>query len=308
MKVTVFDSWQSDTKAAANRTLIQAALESAVKELRADGSISVEPVIERDTKGVPGAPDIDATIFKKIEAGTVMVADVTIVGRSGGGPTPNPNVLVELGYAFKVLGWKRIVLVQNVAFGPPEELPFDLRQKRVLTYSSAEDAPERAPERRRLLAELKEALALVLANADIRPVTTFPAELSIEYQKVKIRSERHDYQLQVRLKNAGTRPITEWHVDVSMPTRLLESGTIFAARVPERSNWQQTLFRGTQKTRGGAIYPGDTRLVLTIDYYVDDALYEDLRGLFDECVTAIAYVHGEIATTAERFVRDIQIF
>jgi hypothetical protein len=238
MKVTVFYSWQSDTKAAANRTLIQTALAGAVKKLRADGSISLEPVIERDTKGVPGAPDIDAIIFEKIEASTVMVADVTIVGRGGGRPTPNPNVLVELGYALKALGWKRIVLVQNVAFGPPEELPFDLRQKRVLTYSSTEDALERAPERRRLQADLKEALALVLGNADIRPVTSFLVELFLEYQKVKIRPERHDYQRRVTLKNAGTRPITEWHVDVSMPTRLLESGTIF--RSPRSRPQQRT--------------------------------------------------------------------
>ncbi|MBI1895292.1 MAG: hypothetical protein HYZ57_10495 [Acidobacteria bacterium] len=66
--------------------------------------------------------------------------------------------------------------------------------------------------------------------------------------------------------------------------------------------------RGTPKTHGGVIYPGDTRLALTIDYYVDDALYHDLRGLFDERVTATAYVHGEIAATAEKIVRDIQIF
>ena len=89
MQATIFYSWQSDTKAAANRTLIQDALEGAVKELRADGSISVEPVIERDTKGVPSAPDIRTTILEKIDASAVIVADVTIVGRGdGAGPTP----------------------------------------------------------------------------------------------------------------------------------------------------------------------------------------------------------------------------
>jgi hypothetical protein len=309
MQATIFYSWQSDIKAAANRTLIQDALEGAVKELRADGSISVKPVIERDTKGVPGAPDIGVTILDKIDASAVMVADVTIVGRGDGTrPTPNPNVLIELGYGLKSLGPGRVILVQNVAFGGPEELPFDLRQKRVLRYTSAEDAPERASARRNLQADLKEALALVLAKADIRPVTDFPVELSIEYRKVKIHTERHDYQLQVRLKNVGTQPITEWHVDVSVPTRLLESGTIFAARVPERSSAEQTLFRGTQKTHGGVIYPGDTKLVMTVDYYLDGAIFRDLRGWFDERVTAIAYVHGEIAATAEKVVRDIQMF
>ena len=76
MTVTIFYSWQSDTRAAANRTLIQDALEAAAKELRADDTIAVEPVIDRDTQAVPGAPDIGTTIFEKIDASAAFVADV----------------------------------------------------------------------------------------------------------------------------------------------------------------------------------------------------------------------------------------
>ena len=68
MKVTVFYSWQSDTRAAANRTLIQEALEAAAEQLRADDSIAIEPVVDRDTLAVPGAPDIATTILEKIDA------------------------------------------------------------------------------------------------------------------------------------------------------------------------------------------------------------------------------------------------
>lgn len=151
MKVTVFYSWQSDTRAAANRTLIQKALEDAAEQLRSDDSIAIEPVVDRDTLAVPGAPDIASTILEKIEASAVIVADVTIVN-SGDQyrPTPNPNVLIELGYALKALGDRRTILVQNLAFGTLQDLPFDLRQKRVLTYNSPEDMPSRAEERRRL--------------------------------------------------------------------------------------------------------------------------------------------------------------
>jgi hypothetical protein len=164
MQATIFYSWQSDTRAAANRTLIQDALEGAAKDLRADGSLSVEPVLDRDTQAVPGAPDIGATIFEKIDASAAFVADVTIVSRSAGRPTPNPNVLIEVGYSLKSLGSRKIILVQNLVFGGPEELPFDLRQKRVLTYRSAEDALERTAERRSLRRALTEALALIFGN------------------------------------------------------------------------------------------------------------------------------------------------
>jgi hypothetical protein len=308
MIATIFYSWQSDIKAAANRTLIQDALEGAAKELRADRSISVEPVVERDTKGIPGAPDIGMTILEKIDASAATVADVTIVGRGDGRPTPNPNVLIELGYALKSLGHRRVILVQNVAFGGPEGLPFDLRQKRVLTYNSAADASERAPERRHLQAVLKEALALILTDANMGVATLYPVKLSVDYAPKAIRSERHDYQLRVSLVNLGTKPITEWHVDVSMPTRLLEPQILFALRVPGRSDEEHTLFRATQDTHPDPIYPGDVKLAMTIDYRIDSKIFYDLRGLVDEKVTAIAYIHGELAATTERVVRELQNF
>ena len=305
MKSTIFYGWQSDTRAAANRTLIQDALETAVKDLRNDGSLSVEPVVDRDTLAVPGAPDIGATILEKIDASAAVVADVTIVGRDNNRPTPNPNVLIELGYALKSLGLKRIIMVQNTAFGGPEDLPFDLRQKRVLTYNSPKDAPDRASERRQLRAKLKEALALVLADAP-QSATPYPVTLTLERMDKNIRSERHDYQLRVNLKNNGTTPITEWHVDVKIPTRLLENPSSNYLRVAERSGAEHTFLRVTHVTRRSTIYPGDTLLALTVDYRVDDALYRDLRGLFDQKVTATAYVHGDLAATAECVVRDLQ--
>lgn len=161
----VFFSWQSDVRAAACRTLIEKALEDAVAEITIDESISVEAVIDRDTLGLPGCPDIGTAIFSKVEAAAIFVADVTIINPGvEGRKTPNPNVLVELGYALGVLGWERVILVQNTAFGGPEDLPFDLRQKRAMKYHSPVDAEERASTRRALQAQLREALAAVLVT------------------------------------------------------------------------------------------------------------------------------------------------
>jgi len=65
--VTVFYSWQSDLPGGTNRNFIETALRAAADALRADTSIDVEPVVDRDTAGVPGSPDISSTIFGKIE-------------------------------------------------------------------------------------------------------------------------------------------------------------------------------------------------------------------------------------------------
>lgn len=308
MKVTVFYSWQSDKRSAANRTFIQVALEAAAAELRDDRSIIVEPVVDRDTLSVPGSPDIGATIFKKIDASGVFVADVTIVDDGAYRPTPNPNVLIELGYALKSLGGQKVVLVQNLAFGGPELLPFDLRQKRVLTYKSPENAQSRADERRRLQATLREALTLILSVQSVEPISEYPVELAIDYNEERRQSERHDYKLRVTLKNAGTRPIIEWHVDVEIPTVLLERAQNLALRVAERSDHERTFLRATQANHRGPIYPGDTQLVMAIDYRIDNEIYTNRGDLFERSVMANAYVHGELAAAAKRSVRDLQVF
>lgn len=148
MRQVIFYSWQSDLPNAANRGFIQQALENAAGAIAADGSVAVEPVVDRDTQGVAGAPDIASTIFAKIDAADVVVADVSITSRPDQGrPTPNPNVLIELGYALKALGHERIILVFNTAFGRIEELPFDLRTRRVATYDMPAVGKQRAPVR-----------------------------------------------------------------------------------------------------------------------------------------------------------------
>jgi hypothetical protein len=67
------------------------------------------PIIDRDTKDVPGAPHIARTILEKVAAADVFVADVSITQGTGGHrATPNPNVLIELGYAMCSLGDSRM--------------------------------------------------------------------------------------------------------------------------------------------------------------------------------------------------------
>ena len=39
-------------------------------------------------------------------------------------PAPNPNVLLELGYAAASIGSNRVILVQNTAFGDISTLSF----------------------------------------------------------------------------------------------------------------------------------------------------------------------------------------
>lgn len=165
-KATIFYSWQSDLPNATNRGFIQQALENAIKILHVDDSVTVAPVLDRDTQGLSGSPNIAETIFGKIDSAAVFVADVSIIGTAGehNRPTPNPNVLVELGYALKSLGGERLLLIVNTAFGNVESLPFDLRMRRVVTYTMPVEG-QRAEERRALEGKLVDALRATLAAA-----------------------------------------------------------------------------------------------------------------------------------------------
>lgn len=187
MPMTVFYSWQSDTRAACNRSLIQDALQGALAEVKGMPAAQLEAVIDRDTLGTPGSPDIATTILEKIDRSSAVVADVTLIdGGSDGRRFPNPNVLLEVGYAIKSRSFSRLILVMNTHFGPVESLPFDLRGKRVMTYSSAPDAESRSVERARLRGAFTAALVETLAlDAPVPSFDVDPVDLELVRRQVK---------------------------------------------------------------------------------------------------------------------------
>jgi len=166
MSHKVFYSWQSDLPDETNRVFIERALHDASRVLAGDGSAGVEVVIDRDTMGVPGSPDITETVLAKIKQSEVVVCDVSIVTQGAGGRLmPNSNVMYELGRADETLGPGRVILVMNDAFGRPESLPFDVRNRRVITYRVPLGKANRAKERRRLASALAENIRMILTAA-----------------------------------------------------------------------------------------------------------------------------------------------
>ncbi len=175
MKKTVFYSWQSDLSGATNRNLIESALKEAAKQIILDDSVDVEPVIDRDTQGSAGAPDISTTIFKKISDADLFVADISFVAKSKKRSLPNPNVLIELGYALNAKGHESLILVFNLAYGKLESLPFDLKTRRVLTYTAKEEDTDRSQTKAELVKDFKAAMVAGFSNqkpvAPIIPIT-----------------------------------------------------------------------------------------------------------------------------------------
>ena len=131
MANSVFFAWQLDIRAEDNRTFIWESIKSACLKLKNDTTPELSPRPEKDTEGVSGSPNIVQTIFRKIDVCSVFIADVTFIAKSESNKyLPNPNVLLELGYAIKTIGWERTILILNNAHGKAKELPFDMLQHR----------------------------------------------------------------------------------------------------------------------------------------------------------------------------------
>jgi DNA-binding PadR family transcriptional regulator len=181
MSYTVFYAWQMDSDKQLNRWLIHRAAESAIESLvsstledapgiepgeieqrERESSSGPEIELDHDTKGEPGTVIIAEAILKKIDNCGVFLADVTLVGtvQTADGRekrVPNSNVLIELGAAIKSVGWERIILVMNRAYGSAEDLPFDLKYRGIKVGYELSD--ENLADKGRILKELSGQIA-----------------------------------------------------------------------------------------------------------------------------------------------------
>ncbi|MFN8255730.1 MAG: hypothetical protein U0W24_08585 [Bacteroidales bacterium] len=161
MDKTIFYSWQSDLPNNKNRGFIEECIEKSVSLIQSE-KLNLEVAVDRDTKGVTGTPDIASTIFSKIDNSNIFIADISIVNPdSTKRKTPNPNVLIELGYAAKTLGWCNIICIFNTEFGKIEELPFDLKFRRPILYKII-NSKNKTADRKILIDRIKNELIAIL--------------------------------------------------------------------------------------------------------------------------------------------------
>jgi hypothetical protein len=132
--------------------------------------------------GVPGTPDIINEIFDKISDSHIFIADISFIdNKSEKRRFCNPNVLIELGYAAKVIGWDNIICVFNSQFGAVEELPFDLRHRRPLQYKIT-NHKDKSKDREFLKMQFTEAISSILNKQTHR-------DEIIEYIKLQLDNE-----------------------------------------------------------------------------------------------------------------------
>lgn len=134
----VFYSWQSDLPNKTNRNFIQDAINKAISK------IDMPLKLDKDTMDRAGSPDIVRVIQEKINECYIFIADISLsqYDKKLNKKSPNPNVLLELGYAQGILSEENIIMIFNEAYGGIDELPFDLRGKRIMIYNCPEKTTE----------------------------------------------------------------------------------------------------------------------------------------------------------------------
>ena len=201
--------------------------------------------MDRDTAGVAGSPDIAGTILDKIVEADVLVPDVSLItSENSEKHCPNPNVLVELGFAVRALGWPRIIMVMNTAFGPPSDLPFDLRGRRVIPYNLPPGVESKGEQRRLLAGKLRAALSAVFEDSSATTRTVIPTPTLDEQAIQSIESAGPDRMSVIRrlMKHideelvriepdlGGDSPDIEWPEGCPRPPRCRSSRFSVAPR------------------------------------------------------------------------------
>jgi len=180
MKLNIFYSWQSDLPSSKNRGLIEDCVNHAMKSVFQNCKTLSEYNIESDSRNEAGTPDLVSSIFSKIDMCDIFVCDISIVNEmnsekveSQSRRMPNPNVMIELGFASKSVGWSNIVCIFNKEFADIEDLPFDIRFRKPLVYDTSRGKSE---QKKRLTNQLEQAIQGII---DARVIDKH------EYEKTK---------------------------------------------------------------------------------------------------------------------------
>lgn len=154
----IFFCWQDHLPRKLHRFLIRDALDRAISRVQDELPDGLECMLRRDeaTNDRAGSVEIANTILQKLNSSTVVVGDVTpvLTNPENDWFYPNPNVMIEIGYAARALGWNRIICLYNEAACKAEQLPFDIRHRRVTGFVCTDEL-----QRKKAIVELEGILA-----------------------------------------------------------------------------------------------------------------------------------------------------
>ncbi|MDM1377729.1 hypothetical protein [Myroides marinus] len=148
MKITIFYSWQSDTKHEYNKDFIWSAIKEATILIKNENIFpDIEFDLQQATENIAGRPDIPKELLLRIRKCDIFIGDLSVINyppsiirkiyklfRYKHKGVCNNNVVHELTVAQEKIGIKRTIAILNSVYGSPhktpEIIPFDIRHQR----------------------------------------------------------------------------------------------------------------------------------------------------------------------------------
>lgn len=165
----IFYSWQSDSPKDTNHIAIRQAVQEALNCIESEVE-DINIKLDEATRGTSGSPNISNIIFTKILSSDIFICDITTINHNAEGyrRVPNPNVLIELGFAIATLGWERIILLFNKEHGNfPNDVPFDIIQNRITDFKITDKKDNGG--KKQLLKSMEVAIKAIIEKNPLKP-------------------------------------------------------------------------------------------------------------------------------------------
>lgn len=139
--------------------------------------------------------------------------------------------------------------------------------------------------------------------------TEQPIEMTLSHQRLTFTGEHHNYRLILTLTNISTASIDCYHVDVLFPAGLLRKDVTHALELPSRRTATHSLLRVTTETgQVNTLYPGDSVVTMTIDYYVDTEIFQYHNEWLQQNVIATLYPKCGPSLSVQKPMSELQEF
>ena len=180
----IFYSWQSDLPSSKTRSFIKSCINEAIDLAKDTEAIEAER--DEATLRTTGSPDIVQTLFSKIDECDYFIADVSLCfteDTKGQKKAPNPNVMLELGYAVKTLSWNRVLCVCNTDFGDDFPFDFDHNRRTVFSFERKDKGTEKYRVTKRIFEDIRD-LRNAPPRAKVGMATHILGSYDLEQKKV----------------------------------------------------------------------------------------------------------------------------
>lgn len=249
---TVFYAWQSDRDANTTRYLIRDALEQAIARLVSDQSIAASPTLVEGPGDIFGAEGIAEKVLRNIERADFAVFDMTFIAMredvEGAAGIPNPNVMLEAGYARANLSEQNLLYPLNTAYGAPLHLPFDLGYCGIVPFLAREDCSDVAGVTQMLADALFDKMLPIYRRMEDEARAVAASQrpnvsLFINARRGSNTGPWRNYTLSIDAQAEHMDAVVDYTIEVEVPSDLVQQPQSHRDLQPRRGQDQSLLFR-----------------------------------------------------------------